>query len=185
MYFRCENLNPDPMHSSYSQCCLKFTYFFKKQTCFFRYCGEVSELLTEKFFMKVKEGTLEVFDGFGIKMLTWQWESLVQSSSRQATQHSFPTIVGEYFHHKAVDLGSVSNFLFVCLRMGGEENVTGKKTLLLCQCGFLLLVCYGFVLFLVVVVGCFFGVCVCFLFLFWWFFLLVGWFVGIFFLLNR
>lgn len=29
-------------------------------------------------------------------------------SSRQAAQHSFPTVVGEDFHHKILDLGSVS-----------------------------------------------------------------------------
>lgn len=30
------------------------------------------------------------------------------SSSRQAAQHSFPTVVGEDFHHETLDLGSVS-----------------------------------------------------------------------------
>lgn len=30
------------------------------------------------------------------------------SSSRQAAQHSFPNVVEKYFHHKTLNLGSVS-----------------------------------------------------------------------------
>lgn len=69
--------------------------------------------------------------------------------------------MGEYFHHKALDLGSVSNFLFVCLGMGGKGKCDWQE-----DSAFMLVSFFVLVLFVIVVVVCLFICCLVCLFVF-------------------
>lgn len=77
-YFRCENLIPCRVNVVKSAWNVNF--FWKKGYFPSDTVGEVSEVSTEKFLMKINEETWNCCWP-SVRTLTWQWESSVQSDA--------------------------------------------------------------------------------------------------------